>query len=189
MKKICFFLCTLMYSSLHAYDFEKKGIYYNIKGEEAVVTYRDTKVFTLENANETFRLTIPKSIKYNKTEYLVTEIGNNAFAAELRLTSVTIPNTIVFIDRYAFRNCSALSSIKIPNSVRNIGQGAFERCNGLRSIIMPENVTEIACELFSGCDHLKAVTIPKGTVRIGENAFSGCVALKRYIAMLWNRQC
>lgn len=52
-------------------------------------------------------------------------IGNFAFRNSLKLSSITIPETVESIGRYAFYNCKALASLTIPSSVQYIGQYAF----------------------------------------------------------------
>lgn len=149
-----------MYSSLHAYDFEKKGVYYNIKGEEAVVTHSDVLVISLDNIEEytqPFKIIIPESVKYNKKNYPVTKIEAKAFASSVK----------------------KLVSIKIPESVVSIGTAAFRRCKDLSFVNIPESITIIESEVFSGCEHLKTINIPKGVNTIGNEAFCGCVALKK----------
>lgn len=54
-----------------AYDFEVNGIYYNISGSNATVTYGSNKY--------SGDVTIPSTVTYNATVYKVTNIGNNAF--------------------------------------------------------------------------------------------------------------
>ena len=101
----------------------------------------------------------------------------NAFSNCRGLTSITIPNSVTSIGRFAFKNCSGLTSITIPNSVTSIDSGAFSGCNGLTSVTIPDSVISIGASAFSGCSGLTSVTIPDSVMSIGNNAFSGCRGL------------
>ena len=54
----------------------------------------------------------------------ITKIENGALA-QMRFTSVTIPNRVTNICNKAFYYNSQLMEITIPNSITNIGEGAF----------------------------------------------------------------
>ena len=84
----------------------------------------------------------------------VTGIGYGAFENCIRLTSITIPNSVTSIGELAFNNCIALTSITIPNSVTSIGVGAFYGCTGLTSITIPDSVTSIDQGAFEDCSGL-----------------------------------
>ena len=60
----------------------------------------------------------------------VTVIGDSSFWNCKSLTSVTIPDSIERIDKYAFDNCIELASVHIPDSVVSIGNSAFEAFKG-----------------------------------------------------------
>ena len=83
-----------------AYDARVNGIYYNLSGNEATVTYK-----TANSASYSGDIYIPSSFSYNGTTYSVRSIGNQAFFNCSGLTSITIPNGVTSIGRYAFRGC------------------------------------------------------------------------------------
>ena len=45
---------------------------------------------------------------------------------------IRIPEGVIRINEYAFRNCESLTGITIPASVTSIGDYAFENCDDLR---------------------------------------------------------
>ena len=151
---------------------EIDGIYYNLDSEAktAEVTskpdrYKDDVI-------------IPETVRYNETIYNVNTIGWAAFQNCSGLTSVTIPNSVTFIDNGAFYGCSGLTSVTIPNSVTSIGEAAFEGCNGLTSVTIPNSVTEIGDYAFWGCTSLTSITIPSSVTSIGKYSFFDCSGLK-----------
>lgn len=106
--------------------------------------------------------------------YIVTSIGDNAFRACTRLTSITIPSSVTSIGDYAFVYCRGVKSINIPNSVVSIGDYAFRECTGLTSITIPGSVTSIGNSAFMYCHGLTSVTIRSGVTSIGDDAFAMC---------------
>jgi len=122
---------------------------------------------------------IPSTIEGIK----VTEIGNQAFEGNKKITSVTIPNGVTSINGGetlgtgyyygAFSNCS-LTSVIIPNSVTAIGENAFYACTSLSSITIPNSVTAIGKNAFYACTSLTSITIPASVTTIREKAFQFC---------------
>ncbi len=126
---------------------------------------------SLENYTGTdTEVKIPSMINGKK----VTNIGKWVFAFasnSKQITSVTIPNTVVTIDEYAFNACTNLENVNIPDSVKTIGKRAFYGTN-LKSVTIPNGVTSIGNEAFSNCKNLEEVQIPSSVKTIGANAFS-----------------
>lgn len=89
-----------------------------------------------------------------------TSISDSAFYNCMRLTSITIPDSVISIDDYAFTQCTSLASITIPDSVTSIGHGAFQNCYSLTSITIPDSVTSIGEYAFSNCDNLTDIYVP-----------------------------
>lgn len=106
---------------------------------------------------------IPPNIK----NLAVTGIAGSAFK-EKQLSSVIIPDSVIWIGWYAFDN-NQLTSITIPDSVKLVG--GFSN-NRLTSITIPNSVTEIGWYAFSN-NRLTSVTIPNSVTWIGAGAFSG----------------
>ena len=94
-----------------------------------------------------------------------------------KVTTLTIPNSVTSIARYAFSHCSSLTSVTIPDSVTNIASSAFHDCRGLTSVTIGNGVTSIASYAFYNCSGLTSVTIPDSVTSIGDQAFSGCSGL------------
>jgi len=107
----------------------------------------------------------------------VTTIGNYAFEACSRFTSVTIPNRVKSIGDAAFSGCTALTSVSIGDSVTSIGYSAFFNCGNLTSVAIPNSVTTIDVGAFYECFKLSSLSIGSGVTSIGMQAFYRCTTL------------
>ena len=96
MKKLItlFVLMLVCIGQVFAYDFEEKGIYYSLSGNEASVVSGTNKY--------SGKILIPSNVTYDSKTYSVTSIGDCAFAYCTGLTSVTIPNSVTSIGGGAF---------------------------------------------------------------------------------------
>ena len=119
---------------------------------------------------KTYGLDVQKD--YTPSSYMIT----GSMYKVLQSTSlqkgvkVIIPNDIVKIGDYAFRDCNQLISIDIPNSVTSIGSNSFKNCSSLKSVTIPNNAT-IGPLSFSDCTNLVSVNIPNSVIEIWFNSF------------------
>ena len=163
-------LAILLPTLATAHDFEVDGIYYNINGNVATVTYKGSYETEYTNEYSGF-VVIPTTVTYNGTTYPVTSIGFAAFEDCTGLTSIDIPNSVTSIGGWAFSRCTGLTSIDIPNSVTSISIGTFRYCSGLTGIGIPNSVTKIGDYAFEGCTRLTSVNIPNSVSYVGFCAF------------------
>ena len=96
------------------------------------------------------------------------------------ITSITLPNSITSIERYAFAHCEALKQIVLPSNLKHIGICAFYGCSALEYITIPNRVTTIDGSAFAECDALTRVIIPDNVESIGVAAFSRCDNLELF---------
>ena len=68
--------------------------------------------------------------------------------------SFDIPNGVVTIADYAMYLCERLTTISIPNTVSSIGKFAFCQA-GIKSVILPSSITYIGQKAFFGCNKLE----------------------------------
>lgn len=71
----------------------------------------------------------------------VETIGHGAFERSA-VTSVTIPDSVLSIQDYAFGNCTRLETIRIPVSVTSIGNLAFAGCPSSMTVTYPGSKTQ-----------------------------------------------
>lgn len=65
----------------------------------------------------------------------VTCIGKKAFLSNKMLKQITLPDSIMRIDDWAFACCAKLTKIILPYHKLEIGQGTFKECDRLEQII------------------------------------------------------
>lgn len=105
-------------------------------------------------------------------------IGNNLINANARKVSseCTLFSETRLIASNAFHNFISIESISMPDSVEYINDGAFYGCSKTEFSNLPANLKEIGNGAFRGCVLLgeNKVEIPSSVIRIGDNAFYGC---------------
>ncbi|MDE7193448.1 MAG: leucine-rich repeat protein [Oscillospiraceae bacterium] len=114
----------------------------------------------------------------------VKEIGDYAFVDKSYidgppLISITVPDGVTKIGKYAFDGCSNLKSVSLPDGLVRIGDRAFNFCTSLESITIPESVTEIGDCAFGSCISLSSINIPSAVKKINPSTFSYCLNLKQ----------
>lgn len=78
-------------------------------------------------------------------------IPERAFADEVTLCDIVLPENVVAIESDAFYNCCALSEMQLPHSMRHLGDRAFAYCTGINEFTLPASVTTLGGSLFEGC--------------------------------------
>lgn len=118
-------------------------------------------------------LVIPSEVTYENNGatkiYKVVQIGRFGFHGA---SSVTLPESLLNIDDYAFVNSQALQKVTIPNSVNSIGNYVFYGCSNLSEVILPETLTTIGNYTFSNCPSLTQINLPDAMAEIGNDTFS-----------------
>lgn len=160
MKRVVILFYLIIFSKVAwAYDAQVDGVCYNLNLslKTAIVTNEKDKVDTgLDIYAGT--IVIPESILFNGKSFKVTEIGKNAFYGS-KISSISLPNSIVKIDDRAFFSCEKLQSIEIPVGVKQIGIYTFAECVNISRIFIPKNVVSIGEGAFSGCSGLNSIIV------------------------------
>lgn len=159
MKRIILWLLIAMLPILaNAYvQVTVNGIKYELDSstKKATVVQGSTK-----NSGD---IVIPETFMYNGATYTVNMIDYEAFYKCEELTSVSLPNTVYFINNGAFSSCTKLKTINLPTGLMYL-YGALDYCPSLTSIHIPANVHTINGD-FEGCTGLTTITVdPNNTV-------------------------
>ncbi len=106
----------------------------------------------------------------------VTMLGDGIFKGHPEITSVRIPDAVVFMGGFVFDGCVNLHQLTLPAQLRDLFQYTFVRC-GIEKIELPEHVSSIPPFAFKDCKQLRRVVCNAGLQRIHAWAFQGCDAL------------
>lgn len=155
LMTIAVLLCS---ATVHAFDFEVDGIYYDI------ISAADLTVEVMSGDSKySGEVVIPSTVTYKSKVLTVTAIGDYAFFDCDSLTYVTIPKSVTSIGESAFLNCNILTSVAIGENVTSIGESAFRNCRELASISIPRSVTSIGDNVFYNCASLEEVIFEDGS--------------------------
>ena len=120
--------------------------------------------------NNAFENSLIQTINITST-YANLTIGNNAFAGNIRLNSVTLPNHLTTLGNGLFVDTVSLDSITLPASLTAISNNLFQR-SSLRAVTIPANVTTIGAFAFAAMPNFTEVVIPNSVTAIGASAFA-----------------
>ncbi|MCR4563600.1 MAG: leucine-rich repeat protein [Clostridiales bacterium] len=107
--------------------------------------------------------------------YIVKIIGENAFE-NMSFLRLTIPESVVTIEKGAFCNNPILKSIDFSNGLKRIEEYAFIGCGALERIEFPDSLVELGHDSFA-CTALKEIELTAENV--GSGAFSECSSLEK----------
>lgn len=80
--------------------------------------------------------------------------------ASMKISSISLPNSLKEIGDYAFEDCYISSKIEIPNGVIKIGRGVFSN-SYIKEIFIPDSVEEIDHNTFDLCWILENIWVGK----------------------------
>lgn len=99
----------------------------------------------------------------------VTDIGDSAFE-DSEITSVKVPNGVIWIGDGAFSYCLKLQSVELPSSVWHLGANAFANCRALINVKYDGKIGReayIDYGAFKNCSSLTNLLLPHGVSSIG----------------------
>ncbi len=152
------------------------GLYnYTLDGDNATVSKYNG------DAN---RITLPRAIDGHS----VTGIGDYAFDGCEDLTDISLPESLVSIGCYAFRD-TKIKSITIPKNVRSSGHsgtsrnGALAGATSLNTVVFEDGIKKIPdyiCGNENSSSYITKVVIPDSVTEIGQYAFYNCKNITIY---------
>jgi len=109
----------------------------------------------------------------------ITGLDKYALQNQAGLVSLSLPEGMTSIGDYSLANCTSLSSVSLPSTLQSIGAYAFNNCDVLTRIEIPDHVSSISASAFSSCDSLVQITLPQSLTAIGDSVFNTCPSLTR----------
>lgn len=131
-------------------------------------------------------------------------IADYAFSQRRNLSSISIPESVVYIGEFAFLCCFSLESdillqgihqvtrccfdecsrikrVEIGNGIKSIESSAFAGCSLLNEVVITEGPKYIDTWAFADCPNLASVSLPKSIERIEPTAFDRCNRIERVV--------
>ena len=106
------------------------------------------------------------------------------------LASITIPNSVTYIDEEVFYGCTSLAEINVGSDNANYSSENGVLFNKAKTVlikypagktnteyVIPNSVYGIREEVFENCTSLTSITIPDSVTIIAVGAFYGCESL------------
>lgn len=132
---------------------------------------------------------IPPTVLSGGTTYNVVQIANGAFSAHGgkgqyrnsandKITSVTLPSSVITVEDHAFRNLPNLTSINFENVV-TMGIAVCNSNPSLSGEINLTNCTSMDNYAFFGCHGITKLNTP-ALITIGQGAFYGMFGLTEF---------
>lgn len=86
----------------------------------------------------------------------VTKILREAFY-DASITTVSIADSVKYIEKEAFNSCENLTSVKLPKQLETLENYAFVSCVNLETVMIPKDYTTITEFAFNCCDNIKDI--------------------------------
>ncbi len=87
-------------------------------------------------------------------------------------------NTVIGIAYGAFNDNVTVKSITMPNTITYLEERAIVGCSSLESVVLSENLESIGAYNFWGSGSLKSIFLPATLVELGDCAFAGTTSLE-----------
>ena len=114
----------------------------------------------------------PDNPYYSDEGNCIVDLRTNALVLATYKSVIPDDGSIVIIAENAFTPAAfRLGSVTIPEGVRFIDRFAFWGCYRLESITLPESLEVIEAEVFDGCDNLKKIELGSNLISVDQTVF------------------
>lgn len=124
-------------------------------------------------AGKTGKVMIPEGVRIIKAR---------AFS-KCEISAVKLPDSLITIERSAFRGCRNLSDIDFGKGIKTLGSysadSIFANCN-IQKLVLPPQVKSIGLAVFQN-NHIQELVLSNGITVIEDNAFSNNPQLEEVI--------
>lgn len=124
---------TTTYAATEGTKFTVDGIRYEIWNSGSV------SVVPGNFSSYPINLSIPETVTYEGTTYVVTRIDNSAFQ-DTPIHTLVIPKSVYYIGAWAFSGCYNLEEIIFPTSIGVVGGNAFKDCPKLKYAFVTNDI-------------------------------------------------
>lgn len=146
---------------------EKNGGYYYIKSDNtAVFAWSD---YTYSNGDEPITEPFVIESEIDGCPVIAIEKGALGYSPFIE---IVLPDSIKFIDEFAFAGCSNLEKINFPKNLEYMGRFAFSECCSLKQVDINCSELKISEKTFYNCNELTSVEL--NVKSIAESAFDSC---------------
>ncbi len=106
----------------------------------------------------------------------VAAIDKDTLTGNKKITSLTVPPSIVAIGEGAFNGCENLETVTLSGGAQ-ILENVFCDCPKLKSIVFPYGISEIN-DSFKDCTALKNVKFSRSVSKLGDGSFNNCISIQ-----------
>ncbi len=112
---------------------ESPGIEYTVNDDDGTCA--------VTGIDESFEgeLYIPKYACFGEKCYRITEISQEAFYRNNKISALYIADGLTYIGASAFYSCTSLRVVQCPSTIEFIDNGAFEKCTALTDVFIGKN--------------------------------------------------
>ena len=192
MRKMLVPLLAMLCHTAIAGVFKYEGLNYETTSEtSAMVLQGDYSSLGSFSVGDGYvgDIVIPEQVTDGENWYAVTAIDNGAFQSCNKLSSITLPSTMLTLGDMPFSGCSSLMAIEVSaNNPFLYSQDGVLFDKNMRRLMaypggrtgeyaVPSSVIFIEDGAFMGCSRLSSIILPNTVASIGKNAFRNCSSL------------